>query len=233
LPINLRKETVDEFLKLAESHRERQRLKYAIVKSAGMSSSRARDLYGFNDMSSKISEVESALEESATIRDAIENIAEVKDQAILRSLAIYDTTTESEDEGETSDGSETDSDIPGDDEDILFTVDAATNMDKPQMMQLEQSGKQESADTEETETSSLEDQQLFDILCCCDLNSGADPVVLLTDALNLALVGGSGVSEILKSRTSEMRFPAFCGSFSLKFTHQNRNVICWIFGGKT
>jgi hypothetical protein len=39
--------------------------------------------------------------------------------------------------------------------------------------------------------------------------------------------------EILKSRTSEMRFPAFWGSFSLKFTHQNRNVICWIFGGKT
>jgi hypothetical protein len=64
---------------------------------------------------------------------------------------------------------------------------------------------------------------------------GADPVVLLTDALNLALVGGSvGIlpREILKSRTSEMRFPAFWGSFSLKFTHQNRNVICWIFGGK-
>jgi hypothetical protein len=44
------------------------------------------------------------------------------------------------------------------------------------------------------------------------LQAGADPVVLLTDALNLALVGGSGgilPREILKSRTSEMRFPAF------------------------
>jgi hypothetical protein len=48
--------------------------------------------------------------------------------------------------------------------------------------------------------------------------AGADPEVLLTDALNLALVGGSGGIppcggvlpwEILKSRTSEMRFPAF------------------------
>ena len=42
--------------------------------------------------------------------------------------------------------------------------------------------------------------------------AGADPVVLLTDALNLALVGGSGgilPREILKSRTSEMRFPVF------------------------
>jgi hypothetical protein len=41
---------------------------------------------------------------------------------------------------------------------------------------------------------------------------GADPVVLLTDALNLGLVGGSGgilPRENLKSRTSEMRFPAF------------------------
>ena len=46
-----------------------------------------------------------------------------------------------------------------------------------------------------------------------DVLPGADPVVLLTDALNLALVGGSGGGflprEILKSRTSEMRFPAF------------------------
>jgi hypothetical protein len=42
--------------------------------------------------------------------------------------------------------------------------------------------------------------------------TGADPVVLLTAALNLALVGGFGgilPREILKSRTSEMRFPAF------------------------
>ena len=40
----------------------------------------------------------------------------------------------------------------------------------------------------------------------------ADPVVLLTDALNLGLVGGSGgilPRENLISRTSEMRFPAF------------------------
>ena len=44
------------------------------------------------------------------------------------------------------------------------------------------------------------------------MNAGADPVVLLSDALNLALVGGAGgilPREILKSRTSEMRFPAF------------------------
>jgi hypothetical protein len=44
------------------------------------------------------------------------------------------------------------------------------------------------------------------------LESGAFPEVLLTDALNLALVGGSGgilPREILKYRTSEMRFPVF------------------------
>lgn len=157
---------MNELLKLAESHGERQRLKYAIVKAAGMSSSRAKDMYGFNDMSSKNSEVESALEEAAAIRDAIQNIAEVKDQVIILSLGIYDTTTESE--GETSDGSETDSDIREDDEDILFRVGTATNEDEAHSMQLEQSGKQVSA--EETETSSLYDQQLVDILRCCDLN---------------------------------------------------------------
>ena len=44
------------------------------------------------------------------------------------------------------------------------------------------------------------------------VHAGADPVVLLTDALNLGLVGGSGgilPRENLKSRTSEMRFPVF------------------------
>ena len=48
--------------------------------------------------------------------------------------------------------------------------------------------------------------------CFLQFYTGADPVVLLTDALNLALVEGDGgilSREILKSRTSKMRFPAF------------------------
>ncbi len=141
--VNLRKETVKGLLKLAESSRERQRLKYTITKAAGRSSSRAKVTYGFNDMSSKISEVESALEDAAAIRDAIENIAKVKDQAILLSLGIYDTRVENE--SDDSDGSETDSDAPDDDEGILCGVNGgsvAANQDEAQVMRLEQFGKE-------------------------------------------------------------------------------------------
>ena len=109
---SLLKETVKELPKLAESSGERQPLKYAIVKAAGMSSTQTKETYGFYKMSTKISEVESALEDAAAIHDAIENIADIKDQAILYSLGIYDTT--GEDESDSSDGSETDSDISED-----------------------------------------------------------------------------------------------------------------------
>ena len=149
--VYLRKETVKEPLKLAESSGERQRLKYAIVKAAGMSSTQAKETYGFNNMSTKIGEVESALEDAAAIRNAIENIADIKDQAVLHSLGIYDTTVE--DESESSDDSETDSDI---------------SEDEAEIMRLEQVGKQESA--EGIETNSLDDQQLMSVLRSCDLN---------------------------------------------------------------
>lgn len=167
--VNLSKETVQELLKLAESSGERQRLKYAIVKAAGMSSTQAKETYGFNDISTKIREVESALEDAAAIREAIENIAEIKDQAILDSLGIYDTTIG--DESESSDDSETDSDTSEDSEGILCRVyggSEAAKKDEAEITRLEQVDKQESA--EKIDTNSLDDQQLVNILLYCDLN---------------------------------------------------------------
>ena len=168
--VNLKKETVKELLRLAESSGEIQRLKYAIVKAAGMSSTQAKNTYGFDDMTTKIGEVESALEDAAAIRDAIQSIAEVEDQAILHSLGIYDTT--SENESECSDGSETDSDNPEDGDSALSGVYGeflTVNSEKTKIMQLEeQAGKQASA--EEGETDSLNNHQLVDILRCCGPN---------------------------------------------------------------
>ncbi len=77
-PVNLSKETVNSLLKLAESDAEKLRLKYAIVKATGLSSSKAKNVNDFSDMSSKVSRVENALEEATYIREAIENIAKVK-----------------------------------------------------------------------------------------------------------------------------------------------------------
>ena len=118
--VNLKKGTAKELLKLAESSGERQHLKYAIVKAAGMSSTQTKNTNGFNDMLTKIGEVDSALEDAAAIRDAIQSIAKVKDQAIPHCLGIYDTT--SGNESESSDESETDSDNPEDGDSTLRSL---------------------------------------------------------------------------------------------------------------
>ena len=99
-PVNMSRDTVNSLLKLAESDAEKLRLKYAVVKVGGLSSSKAKSVHGFSDMSCKVSQVENALEE------AIESIAKVKDEALARSLGVYVATTKSS----SSDRSETDSD---------------------------------------------------------------------------------------------------------------------------
>ena len=97
----LSKETVNKLLKLAESDGEKQRLKFAIVGASGLSSTKAKSIYGFDDMTSKTKMVKDALEEATAIREAIENIAK---SALLNSFGIFDTES-----SESSDNSETDS----------------------------------------------------------------------------------------------------------------------------
>ena len=169
-PLNLRKETVNSLLKLAESDAERQRLKYAIVRAAGLSSSKAKNVYGFNDMSSEVSKVENVLEEATAIREVIENIVKVKDEAIVRSLGIYYAATTIESGNESSDSSETDSDLSEDQEDTLCGMDdeAPVLSESSVHAPLQQFLKEVTA--EEDEASSLDDQQLLDILRRCDLN---------------------------------------------------------------
>ena len=87
----LSRETVNKLLKLAESESEKQRLKFAIVGAAGLSSNKAKSIYGFDDIVAKTKEVKDALEEATAIREVIENIAGSKDRALLNSFGIYDS----------------------------------------------------------------------------------------------------------------------------------------------
>jgi hypothetical protein len=104
---SLGKETVNDLLKLAESNGERERLKYAIVKAAGISHSQAKSVYGFDNMSSRVNKVENALLEATAIRDAIENIANIKETALLSSFGISEISDDSQSES-MDDESETD-----------------------------------------------------------------------------------------------------------------------------
>ena len=151
-PIELSKTEVKKLLDLAESESERERLKYAVVKSSGISNSKAKTVYGFCDMGDKKSKVEQAMEEACAIKNAIENIANIKDKVLLQSFGIYETS-----ESEKSD-SETDSDTDTDNTD--FAKDQPCTSSKLPTIK----------ETADSVPNSLGFQDLCDVLRKCDLN---------------------------------------------------------------
>ena len=105
---NITKEEVKRLLDLAESESEKERLKYSIVKSSGLSSSKAKQWYGFQDVNRRIVKVQDAAEKAHNIRVAIERIARIKEQALVEALGIALSS-----EGETSESeSEEESENP-------------------------------------------------------------------------------------------------------------------------
>ena len=103
----LTKEDMKKLLNLAESECERKRLKYAVVKSSGISRTKAKAVYGFNNMTTKIGDVEKAMEEACAIRQAIKDIAKTKEKSVLLPLGISESSesgsdTESETDRESS-----------------------------------------------------------------------------------------------------------------------------------
>ena len=97
----LTKETMNNLFKLAKSNAERKCLKFAVVSATGLSNTRAKAKYGFNDIATTVTQVEQALDEVSVIYEAIENIAELKDEVLLKSLGVptqseHERTDESE-----------------------------------------------------------------------------------------------------------------------------------------
>lgn len=91
---------------MAESESERERLKYAVVKSSALSNRKARSLLGIDDMTHRKQKVHQEMEEASAIREAIESIAKVKENVVLQSFGVHCDESES-DESEASE-SETD-----------------------------------------------------------------------------------------------------------------------------
>ncbi|XP_028409254.1 uncharacterized protein LOC114531845 [Dendronephthya gigantea] len=92
-------------LTLAESEAEKERIKYAVVKSAGMSADKANKVFGFHNMNRRAEAIELAYKEACEIKDSIMNIAHLKDRALLGSFGLQDTlsgdeNSDSEDDDE-------------------------------------------------------------------------------------------------------------------------------------
>ena len=100
------KTDVKAILQLAQSDRERELFCYSVFKASGLSSTAART-FGFERMNDRSKVVESALEEARCIREAVEDLAHVQDEALLQSLGISVPETASD--------SESDSDLMCDD----------------------------------------------------------------------------------------------------------------------
>ena len=84
------KSKVKALLQLACSDRERELIRYSVVKASGLTSKAARRHFGFEQMDKRVDRVEQCLEEVYRIRTAIEKLCNVKDEAILISMGLKD-----------------------------------------------------------------------------------------------------------------------------------------------
>ena len=84
-PDLIKKEQVKDLLRLAESGRERELLRYAIYKSSGLTPSMAKRHFGFEKMNERSTKVEKCMEEAKAIHVACDEMVKVKLKALRMS----------------------------------------------------------------------------------------------------------------------------------------------------
>ena len=101
---SLEKSTIKLLLGLAQSDCQRKCIRNAVMKAGNLSQTQARHKYGFENMNKCVGDVESAIAERKTIHEAIDSLVQTQDQALLASLGIdisdSDSSEESGDEQE-------------------------------------------------------------------------------------------------------------------------------------
>ena len=129
------KEEMKNLLTLAESDAKKERIKYAVVKSAGMSAEKAQKVFGFHNMNRWVEAVELAYKEACELKDSIMNIAHLKDRALLESFGLQDTmsnddTSDSEDDDD-SELFEQRKEHTGVEDDMEYTRDMSQQDEQP------------------------------------------------------------------------------------------------------
>ena len=85
---------------MCESDRERELIRYTVVKSSGLSSTQAHKQLGFQNMDQRIGKVDNAIKQAKCICKSIDMLATTKDKAFLKSVGITDQDTSSSDDSE-------------------------------------------------------------------------------------------------------------------------------------
>ena len=159
---------VKELLSASESEAERKRLTYGIAKSSGLTHTKLRQLYGFQDLKERQYKVEKALREIREIREAVTSIANIKEKAVLQTFGIE---VESDEDLE-KDESETDTDVDDDEQECAWNAAENTSVSKTVHGRfVGDMVHQFSLSKEITETTCYQNsQQLMNILKSCELN---------------------------------------------------------------
>ena len=217
------KMTQDEMKKLlalAESESERKRLKYAVVKSAGMSNTKAKRVYGVSGVSDTKQKVEQAMEDACAIREAIENIAKVKDKAVLQSIGVRDDSDSDEAETmNTESETDTEDDVTEDqplqahqkdkteDQPLQAHQKDKTDGGLPHQFQLKDFVNEEETYKHTTDTGAvfMNSHQLHDVLLRCDLNWFYF-VRVLKDLLN---VTAAALNQLLLDFSGQLHLVGF------------------------
>ena len=113
---NLSKQELKGLVYLAESETEKEMLKYVAVKAGGLSNTKAKDVYGLDNVQKRKEKLEEALSQSKAIRESIEKIACLKDKALLASIGFQVDSDSDLTESESDSESKEELTYEGDDE---------------------------------------------------------------------------------------------------------------------
>ena len=118
---SLDKSEIHSIMSLAQSDHERELVRYSVFRASGLSYTAARRTFGFEGMKGREVRVMKAIEEARAVSEAIDDLANTSDLALLSSMGI-DIPTESDSDLSSDDESScvTDSELPG--LDVLLKV---------------------------------------------------------------------------------------------------------------
>ena len=103
------KDQLNGLLTLAQSDREKECIRYAVFKSSGCTSTKARIRFGFENMRARAAKVERCIDESNEISDAVQELAEIQYQALMD---VFGTCTNGNDSSDESDECSRPEDFP-------------------------------------------------------------------------------------------------------------------------
>lgn len=91
---------IKALLGLAQSDREREIIRYSIFKTSGLSSSAARQTFGFEKMHERSRRVDECIEAAQNIRESIDKLSRTQDKAILIAMGVDCSESETDSESD-------------------------------------------------------------------------------------------------------------------------------------